>query len=310
MSNLPAPFVEALSSKSLTSKFSHGRFDSSLKIAAERQFAEQAIIKNPELLKCMPATIQTALLDVAYSGLSLSPSLGHGYLIPYGSICSFSPGYRGLLHLAFKAGTIKSVQVNLAYSGDPVFRVWTDEHGRHLNHEESSAHDGRGEVTHAYCIANVAAGGPPIIEVMNAGQIKKVEASATKRRKGGMVWRGPFREEMCKKAVLRRASKLWPKDDGGILEHMIGTSNRHDGVDFDAQEDLEAPEQEICIGLDEHTALNDILITHGVAPDATHVWLKRLAEAWGYREIDNLPARRFDDAKQYLTERAKKANAH
>lgn len=308
MPNLPAPFVDALKNKSLASKFSHGRFDKGMKVAAERQFAEQAIIKNPELLNCTPASIATSLLDVSYSGLSLSPSLGHGYLIPYGPNCTFSPGYRGLMHLAYKAGTVKSIQVNLVYSNDTEFRVWTDEHGRHLMHNESSAHVSRGTVTHAYCIANLTAGGPPIIEVMNAHQISLIEKAATKRRKGGMVWRSDFRDEMCKKAVIRRASKFWPKDSNGIIEHMISTVDNHDGIEFDVPADSEAPEQEMCISLDQQTALTDVLLDAGVAPDATPVWLRRYAEAVGYNSIENLPARKFEEAKKYLKARTANAN--
>lgn len=309
MSNLPATFVSALQSKSLSSKFSHGRFDKSMKVAAERQFAEQAIIKTPDLLKCSPESIATSLLDVSYSGLSLSPSLAHGYLIPYGSICTFSPGYRGLMHLAYKAGTIKSIQVNLVYSGDLEFRVWTDETGRHLMHKESSTHVSRGTVTHAYCIANLVAGGPPIIEVMNAHQISLVEQAATKRgAKGGMVWRSVFRDEMCKKAVIRRASKFWPKDSSGFIEHMIQTVDNHDGIEFDVEADTEAPEQEMCISLDQQTALNDVLLEGGLAPDVAPSWLRRYAEAVGYQSIENLPARRFEEAKEFLRERVQSVN--
>jgi len=96
MDNLPAihSTLEGPASRSLSSKFTAGRFDKNMKWSAERQFAIQ-IIEN------------------SFSGLSLSPTLCHGYLIPYGKTCSFSAGYRGLMALAFKAGTVKSIQVNL-----------------------------------------------------------------------------------------------------------------------------------------------------------------------------------------------------
>ena len=112
-------------SKSLASKFNSGRFDKSMKWAAERSFAMQAFKKNEQLQRCSMESIQNAMLDVAYSGLTLAPSLAHGYLIPYGNVCTFSPGYRGLMHMGFKAGTVKSIQVNLAYRQDPTFRVST-----------------------------------------------------------------------------------------------------------------------------------------------------------------------------------------
>jgi len=306
MTNLPALLTEALQDRKLASRFSHGRFDKTMKVAAERQFAEQAIIKNPEIAACLPASIQTAMLDVAYSGLSLAPSLSHAYLIPYGPICTFAPGYRGLLHLAYKSGAVKSVQVNLVHEHDPEFQVWSDEHGRHLRHIENQR-GSPGRVTHAYCIANLTAGGPAIIEVMNEQQLSDVEQAAIKRKKGGMVWRGPFRDEMCKKAVIRRASKLWPKDDGGIMQHMMQVSDQHDGAHFEETPDKEPPEQELCITLDQETALNDVVIENGIAPDVAPQWLARYAKSRGYSSIENMPARLYDDAYAALDARSKEA---
>ena len=304
MTNLPAPIVEALANRSIASKFNHGRFDRDMKWSAERQFAEQSLIKNPELLKCTTGSIQQALLDVSYSGLSLAPSLAHGYLIPYKSYCSFHPGYRGLLHLAYRAGTVKSVQSNVVYDKDQEFMVWTDEKGRHIRHIENQRGK-RGDISHSYCIANLTAGGPPLIEVLNRDQLRDIEAAASKRNpKGGMVWRGPFRDEMCRKAVIRRASKTWPKDDGGILQHMMQVSDQHDGVNFDVATDEDPPEQEICCSLDEVTQLNDVLVDNGITPDVASDWLRRYALAKGYSSIENMPVRLFDEAKRALTQHA------
>lgn len=306
MSNLPATISEALGDKRLASKFTHGRFDKDIKWAAERQFAAQALQRNPKLMECTPDSIKTALLDVAYSGLSLSPSLAHAYLIPYRDHCQFQPGYRGLLHLAYKAGTIKSVQVNLVYQGDLEFQVWTDEHGRHIKHLEN--HRGqRGEVTHAYTITHLTAGGAPLIEVMSREQLDRVRAAAQSRPGGGAVWK-VWPEEMMKKAVIRRASKYWPKDSAGLMEHMMATADRHGFIDFDGvQEDSEPPEQELCLNLDQLTALTDILLENGIEPDVAPEWLRRYAMALGYSSIENVPARLYEQCRQDLDDRSKAA---
>lgn len=305
MSNLPATIEDALTDRKMVSRFTAGRYDTHMKVAAERQFALQIISRNEQLQRCTPESIQTALLDASYSGLSLSPSLAHAYLIPYENQCTFAPGYRGLMHLAYRAGTVKSVQPNLVYDRDREFVVWTDENGRHLRHIETRG--ARGEVSHAYCIANLAAGGPPIIEVMNRSQLRAIEKAATSRVKGGMVWRGPFREEMCKKAVIRRASKFWPKDDGGVLEHMMEVSDRHDGIDFEATEaDTDQLEQELCLSADQITALDTVLIDNGVPGTLSGEWLRRYALQLSYGSIEDVPARLYEKAKRELTEYAKK----
>jgi recombinational DNA repair protein RecT len=257
------------------------------------------MIKNSDLQRCTSHSIQTALLDVAYSGLSLSPALAHAYLIPYKDQCAFHPGYRGLMHMAYKAGTIKSVQVNLVRETDPEFLVWTDELGRHIRHIEN-ARGKQGPVTHAYCIAFLTAGGPPMIEVMGRADLNSCEAAASKRnKKGGMVWR-MWPDEMCKKAVIRRASKHWPKDDGGLLERMAEVSDRFDPMDFPENLDADAPEQELCMSLDQVTALSDVLTDRGISPTVAPEWLKRYAQSKGYDLMDHMPARLYEEAKAGL----------
>ena len=298
---------EASNIKSLVSKFNSGRFDKAMKWGAEKLFAQQAIQKNEQLLTCTPESIQGAMLDVAYSGLSLSPSLSHAYLIPYGRTCSFAPGYRGLMHMAYKAGTVKSVQVNLVRENDQEFQVWTDEHGRHLRHIEN-ARGKPGKVTHAYTVANLMAGGPPLIEIMGRKDLDAIEAASRRRnKKGGMVWRS-WPDEMCKKAVIRRASKFWPKDNGGLLEHMMQVSDRYDPVEFEESPDTPPPEAELCMNLDQQTALTDLLLGHGIEPTVAPEWLRRYAQSKGYASIEDMPARLYDDAqttlKKILDERA------
>jgi len=300
--NLPATINNVLhgpGSKSLASRFTSGRFDKSMKWAAERQFAEQAMIKNTKLLECTPESIAGAMLDCAYSGLTLSPVLAHGYLIPYGKICSFHPGYRGLMQMAFKAGTVKSAQVNLVHQNDPTFRIWTDERGRHLQHEENQRGNA-GEVTHAYVICNLMAGGPPIIEVMGRADLNRAYAASQKRNKaGGAVWK-IWPEEMMKKCVIRRAAKFWPKDDGGVIQHMMEVSDRHDFVDFAPDPDEAPSEAELCMSTDMYTELSDLLVNRGIEPTVAPEWLRRWAQSKGYASLDDTPARLFDECKESL----------
>ena len=287
-------------SKALASRFNAGRFDKDLKWAAERQFASQIVAANEKLQLCTPESLQGALLDVAYSGLSLSPTLAHAYLIPYGKTCKFSPGYRGLMHMAFKAGTVKSVQVNLVYQQDPTFKVWTDENGRHIQHEENQRGK-RGNVTHAYCICHLTAGGPPLIEVMSRADLDNIKAAATRRPGGGAVWK-QWPEEMMKKSVIRRASKHWPKDAGGMIEHMMQVSDRHDPVNFAPSPDQPPPEAELCMNMDQYTELHDLLLERGISPNDAPEWLRRWAQSKGYATFEDAPGRLFDEAKKTMNE--------
>jgi len=65
----------------------------------EAGYALQIMRRSPYMQRCIPQTIEDAVINVAAIGLSLNPVLQHGFLIPRRQgnhvICCFDPGYRG-----------------------------------------------------------------------------------------------------------------------------------------------------------------------------------------------------------------------
>jgi phage RecT family recombinase len=302
--------IEGLSEKRFMGQWLAARYFKALKFQVERRYA-QAIVQKAEreaqvknkpspFGQCSPEALQLALLDQAAAGLSLAPSLGHAYLIPYGPVITFTPGYRGLIHLAMKGGTIKDVQANLAHRLDSKFRVWTDETGRHFEHEENRGE--RGAVTHSYCLARFANGGHHI-EVLDADQLAAIKAAAEARPGGGMVWRGAFRSEMEKKAAVRRGAKWWPLDPDGHLAHMMAVADKADPIDFDRADTAEGGD--LLLSEDQQLQLHAAIVDFGVEPARASEWLHKKAQALGYAAIEQLPVARFDEVKKSLTERAK-----
>src|SRR5688572_32614917 len=62
------------------------------------QIAYFETIKNPEILKCTPDSIVSAVERVLRSGLELGET---SYLVPLGNTCSFVAGYTGLAQRGF-----------------------------------------------------------------------------------------------------------------------------------------------------------------------------------------------------------------
>jgi phage RecT family recombinase len=304
-------FIAALDDRRFVGQWNAARYLKSLKFNVERRYAE-AIIKKAEreaqiknrpspFGSCPPEALQLALLDQAAAGLSLSPALNHAYLIPYTPVIQFTPGYRGLIHLAIRGGTIRDVQANRVHAQDPVFKIWTDEHGRHLQHEESRAPD-RGKVTHSYCLARFVNGGHHI-EVMDREQLDAVEAAAKMRKGGGMVWDSAFRSEMEKKAPIRRGAKFWPVDPDGHLAHMLATADKFDPLDFDRAET--SPGGDLLVSEEQQLQLHAALTDLGIEDKRAGEWLLKKAQALGYPAIEHLPSARFDEVLGQLKERAK-----
>src|ERR1700741_418477 len=62
-----------------------------------------AIQKKSELLECDPRSLLLAAYEGAELGVSLSPALQLGYLIPYKGRAQFQISWRGLVQKAFEA---------------------------------------------------------------------------------------------------------------------------------------------------------------------------------------------------------------
>lgn len=301
MANELVTFEETLS-KQIARKWSKHKAEPDLEWAAEKQYALQILRKNDYLRTCTPESFQAAMLDVAFTGLSLSPTLGLAYLIPYKGEIQFKPSYKGLQQLVYKAGTVLSAQAVLVHAGDS-FQVQTINNRRVIHHVEHAAPGA--EVIAAYAILRYANGGEHV-EVMNRLELNAVEAQAKSVPKGGAVWNGPWKGEMQKKAVLRRALKHAPLDDGGRMERALAVSDKYDPMPFDAAPEPEPQAETLLVSDQQCLEMHAALTEGGLTSAQADGWLVKMAEAMGYRQFSDLPADRFEEAATRLQARLAK----
>ena len=278
-------YKDELQDRSLISRFNANRHDKKIRFTSQRSYALQIIQGSDKLRRCSPTSIRNAMLDVAYTGLTLSPAQAQLYLIPYGDKAQLLIGYRGLEQLAYRTGVVSLIQAALVKENDPVFRVGTGEHGRFVLHEEARAD--RGKVTHAYCVATFR-NNMKHVEVMDAEDLKAVEEAASARnRAGGAVWRGPFRGEMQKKAVIRRAWKHWPQDPDGNLERAQRVLDDLEPVTFEGEATRLISESQVG-------QLTDLCSEHNISTDT-------VCRAFGIASLTMMPLEKFDEAIRLIT---------
>lgn len=82
------------------------------------RLATTALITTPSLQNCNMLSIANSVMLAAQLGLEPNNGLGHGWLIPYKGVCTFQPGYRGLLELAYRSESIVTAQPIVVYVGD------------------------------------------------------------------------------------------------------------------------------------------------------------------------------------------------
>lgn len=156
-----------------------------------------SVQRNPDLLKCEPMSIATALATVAQWGLDLGTT---AHLVPFGQACTPVADYKGYIELMVQAGARKVEAHEVRQGDDFEYHFGTDAYLRHTPTAPLDA-----PLTHAYCVVTLR-GGVTQFEVMTIEEIDEI------RRLKSKSWsKGPCPPWYARKTVIRRASKFVPK---------------------------------------------------------------------------------------------------
>ena len=165
----------------------------------------------PDLGKCTMESVFQCLLSCAELGLDPSGVTGQAYLVPFEDkkrqihICTLIIGYKGLIDLARRGGTLKQIETHVVYERD-VFRLRFGldpllEHEPHLDGDP-------GKPRLVYCVAQLEDGAKHV-EVMTVAEVNAIR----KRSRSGENPKAPWATdwaEMARKTVARRACKWLP----------------------------------------------------------------------------------------------------
>ena len=163
-----------------------------------------AATKQPELYRCTGASLALAIMRSSELGLDCSGTMGQAWIVPYGAIATFIPGYRGMIELARRSGKITEIQVHNVYERDK----FTVRYGTEscLIHEPYFGKEPRGELVCSYIIAGMK-DGVKQIEIMTKKEIDGIKARSKAKDSG--PWKTDY-EEMARKTVCRRGMKYLP----------------------------------------------------------------------------------------------------
>ena len=212
--------------------------NNNLNFEVEAGFAVQQLENNDYLLKVAlnnRQSVVNAVTNVAAIGISLNPARKQAYLVPRdGKVC-LDISYIGLVDLATQSGSIMWAKAELVREAD---NFQMGEPGAAPKHLFSPFAKDRGEVVGAYVVAKTPTG-EYLCEAMSIGEIHDIRdrSSAWKAYKSKQVscpWvTDPG--EMAKKTVIKRASKLWPKNErlNAAIQHL--NVELDEGLEFSTQ---------------------------------------------------------------------------
>lgn len=79
-----------------------------------------AVAENEQLQKCSATSIISSALRAATMRLSVDPSSGQAYLVPFGNKATLIVGWRGLYHMALRTGKYQYINLFKVYEGEEV----------------------------------------------------------------------------------------------------------------------------------------------------------------------------------------------
>jgi len=207
----------------------------------ESVFAMQALMKTDFAMKTAnnnPQSVHLAMINVASTGLTLNPANGYAYLVPRDGAIHLDISYKGLIKIATDAGSIVWARADVVFADDQFEYRGPAEAPKHTADPFKS---NRGEIVGAYCIAKTK-DGDVLTEVMSMEEIEKIRSKSSAWVRGQSGRKGPWEEffsEMCRKAVVKRASKTWPYTDRSeVVGQAIEIANEAEGgYSFESEEE-------------------------------------------------------------------------
>lgn len=184
-----------------------------------RRVATQALVKNPDLLRCTPESVVSSIFEAAAMGLEPTGAAGGAHLVPYNvnvgtkdkpqwvKQAQLIPDYRGIIRLVTKPPSdVFSMEARVVKEGDEFrYQLGSDafvEHTPTLSADRSAK-----ATTHVYSIARLRAGGTPLIDVEDRAGIERVQKRGKER--GFSPWSSDW-DEMAKKTIIKRHAKVLP----------------------------------------------------------------------------------------------------
>lgn len=161
--------------------------------------AQLAVMQNPAIGECEPASIVLSAAKIAQWGLDIGTT---AYLVPYGKTCNAVPDYRGLVDLVVRSGAARHVEARVVREGDTFeYEYGTTKRIRHIPKANSTA-----PITHAYAIVTLRFQDFDFV-VLDREEIEGVRGKS-KQWSRGTLEQHPW---YAKKTAVRRVVNLLPK---------------------------------------------------------------------------------------------------
>lgn len=202
-------------------------FNAVLNSIRKNELAYQKGKTKSRLTDCSAASMLSAIMCCAETGLIPDSPAQECHLIPFGGQVTWMPGYRGLIRLARQSGDVADVETAVVFEKDKFSCV----RGLNQDLKLEEADGDRGEMVKVYAIIFYTdARIRPRFEVMSKADVDKVRSHAP--GKGSDAW-VKWYEEQARKTVLKRLLKTAP-----FSPQLVTAIDRDNQIEIEGTQEL------------------------------------------------------------------------
>jgi len=162
----------------------------------------KALQANNKLETCERFSIYSCWIELFASGLTLND--GSAYIIPYGKIAQFQPGWKGRLDQMAQIPEIVNIPPpQVVYENDE-FEFELGEHPRIIKHKPAESHKDK-KLTYVYLVIQKKSGNE--LHIMNRERVLAIRDKYA--RKDSDLWT-TFEEQAWKKTLVKQAWNAQP----------------------------------------------------------------------------------------------------
>ena len=169
---------------------------------------------NEKLHDCTLKSVTSSFMSACRLGLEVGSLRGQAYLIPYAGKCTLVVGYKGLIELAYRTGSVRSIKPTTVHANDEFEILGGTESG--IRHKICLGE--KGAVIGYYIVVDLK-DGRPLFHYMSKQEIeahrdnrgKSSSTTETKTKDCGSFWRD-FPEQMAYKTIFIKLFKWLPNN--------------------------------------------------------------------------------------------------
>lgn len=170
------------------------------------QIAYQALVENPTVGRCEPASIVNAIIGAASMGLQIGGELGQASLVPFKNRAKLMVEWRGYMAYANKTGKVKDWFISPVYENER-FEIKGGNHQEIIHYPMIGGN--KGKLVAAYAMCRIIGDDRDKFVVIDEPEAERIKKHSAANRKEDSPWNTMDEVRMWMKTAVKQLCRTY-----------------------------------------------------------------------------------------------------